>query len=352
MLEKSIQLRSQDEARNLFGDRDRYLKMIRDHFDDARIVAREDRVRISGDDSIVLDAFSTISQLLDLLRERGFIQSVDVENAVLGRDRDEQRSNFASEGRLDPYEPKTEGQRRYVQAIHDNTITFGVGPAGTGKTFLAVAAAVSALVRGHAKRLVLVRPAVEAGEHLGFLPGDAAQKMNPYFRPIFDSLGALMPASRVQQFIKREVIEIAPLAYMRGRTMQNAFVILDEAQNATSKQMLMLLTRLGSGSKIVITGDEQQTDLPYGESSGLSDALYRLGNVRDVAICRLQAADIVRHPLVQRIIDAWETGDARPSSESRRQRALRMEFSESKEAAPVPAGDDRESDSFFPENEL
>jgi phosphate starvation-inducible PhoH-like protein len=303
-MEKTIQLRNSEEARAVYGDRDRYLRMIRNHYD-VKLLAREGVIRIAGGEAPVLDAYSTLLGLIERFRDHGKVGTVDVENALLGRN-DSEYEEAADSSRLDPFTPRTEGQRKYVEAIRSHAITFGVGPAGTGKTFLAIATAVSALVRGHVKKLILVRPAVEAGEKLGFLPGDLQAKVNPYLRPMFDALGAVMPRNQVLQYLEREVIEVAPLAYMRGRTLDRAFIILDEAQNATSKQMLMLLTRLGPQSIMVINGDTSQTDLPTASQSGLEDAVQRLTNINGVAICRLTGADIVRHELVQKIIDAYD----------------------------------------------
>ncbi|MCK6439643.1 MAG: PhoH family protein [Planctomycetes bacterium] len=303
-MEKTINLRSKEEALSLYGERDRYLKMVRNHFD-VKIFARNGTIRINGDEASVLDAYSTLLSLQEQVREKGHLRLADVENALLGRTEHPPEEDEAKPERLGGFEPKTEGQKLYVEAIRKHDIVFGVGPAGSGKTFLATAMAVSALVRGDVRRIVLVRPAVEAGEKLGFLPGDFQAKVNPYLRPIFDALGSVMPHNQAKQYIERDVIEIAPLAYMRGRTLDHAFVIFDEAQNSTPKQMLMLLTRLGKKSKIVITGDVTQTDLPYHQQSGLEDAVKRLDNVDGIVICRLSRSDIVRHELVQRVIDAY-----------------------------------------------
>ena len=209
---------------------------------------------------------------------------------------------------------KTVGQKKYLDAIRKHDITFGIGPAGTGKTYLAVATALSALREGHISRIILTRPAVEAGEALGFLPGDLYEKITPYLRPLHDALHDMIPAEELQKFMERGVIEVAPLAYMRGRTLNNAFIILDEAQNSTTEQMLMFLTRLGHGSKAVITGDETQIDLPPHKHSGLAEAHRALRNTEGIAIIEFSKRDVVRHPLVQRIIAAYEhhRGTARP----------------------------------------
>ena len=208
-----------------------------------------------------------------------------------------------------PVKAKTLGQQRYMKAILKNTITIGVGPAGTGKTYLAVAAAVAAFREKAVNRIILTRPAVEAGERLGFLPGDLQNKVDPYLRPLYDALYDMLGAETYQKYLERGNIEVAPLAYMRGRTLDDSFIILDEAQNTTREQMKMFLTRLGFGSKIVITGDITQIDLPSDKVSGLKDAVRILDNVPDIAICRLTASDVVRHALVQRIIAAYETAE-------------------------------------------
>lgn len=205
-----------------------------------------------------------------------------------------------------PITPKTVGQQRYVLAIRDHDLTFGIGPAGTGKTYLAMAMAVSSLKEGKVSRIILTRPAVEAGEALGFLPGDLYQKLDPYLRPLYDALHDMLPADDIQKHMERGVIEIAPLAYMRGRTLNQSFIVLDEAQNTTTEQMLMFLTRLGFGSKVVVTGDPTQIDLPSSRRSGLLEAQVALANVEGVALVRFEKRDVVRHPLVQRIVNAYE----------------------------------------------
>lgn len=201
---------------------------------------------------------------------------------------------------------RTEGQKAYLEAMRDHEVVFGVGPAGTGKTYLAVAAAVQAVKEGRVKRIVLVRPAVEAGEKLGFLPGDFQQKIDPYLRPLHDALHNLLDPVVRQRYLDSEVVEVCPLAYMRGRTLNDAFVILDEAQNSTVPQMMMFLTRMGEGSHVVVTGDPSQIDLPRGVRSGLDDATHRLDAVEGIAVVRLKRSDVVRHPIVQRIIEAYD----------------------------------------------
>lgn len=316
-MEKNIRLRDKEEAYALFGERDRHLKMIRGHFD-VKVFARDNTLRIAGEEQGVLDAYVALLTLIEKIRKYGQLRTNDVESALLNNDGTDVDSNpQISPLGLDGARPMTPGQGAYIEAIKTSQVVFGVGPAGTGKTFLATAMAVAALIHGNVSKLVLVRPAVEAGEKLGFLPGGFQEKVNPYLRPIFDALGALLPMAQIQRYMERDVIEIAPLAYMRGRTLDRAFILLDEAQNTTPKQMLMFLTRIGKRSKAVITGDLSQTDLPHASKSGLADALGRLDGVQGISICRMGNGDIVRHEVVQRIIDAYEAHDrARETKES------------------------------------
>ncbi|MBX3459655.1 MAG: PhoH family protein [Planctomycetes bacterium] len=304
-MEKSIRLRDKEECYALFGERDRHLKMIRGHFD-VKIFARDNNLRIAGEEQGVLDAYVALLTLIEKVRKYGQIRTSDVESALLHmEDPTGSEPEIAPLG-LQGAKPLTPGQEAYIEAIKSARVVFGVGPAGTGKTYLATSMAVAALIHGNVSKVVLVRPAVEAGEKLGFLPGDFQAKVNPYLRPIFDALGAMLPMQQIQRYIERDVIEVAPLAYMRGRTLDRAFILLDEAQNTTPKQMLMFLTRLGRRSKAVITGDLSQTDLAEGQKSGLSDVVGRLDGVEGVKVCRLGNADIVRDEMVQRIIDAYE----------------------------------------------
>ncbi len=243
-----------------------------------------------------------------------------VRNLAAARSRVLARSEEAPES-LDGarlVQPRTAGQAAYFEAIRDHDLTFGVGPAGSGKTWLAVASAMGALQRREVKRLILTRPAVEAGEHLGFLPGDLREKVSPYLRPLYDALGDMLDADKLERMLERGQIEAAPLAFMRGRTLANAFVVLDEAQNCTVEQMLMLLTRMGEHTKMVVTGDPTQSDLKYGQRSGLDHALRVLQGVPGIAIQRLGREDIVRHPLVGRIVDAYEADRARAAAEGQR----------------------------------
>lgn len=282
-----------------------------------RIMRRGDVFRVSGEREAARRAVTALSTLMTRVKVSGESLSVDdVQWHFVGRD-DEFRSGAAQgpEGSIDDVELKTRrrdlqgrtpNQRLYLKAIMGHDISFGIGPAGTGKTYLAVATAVDAFERGTVERIVLTRPAVEAGERLGFLPGDLTQKVDPYLRPLYDALFDLMGFDKAQRLMERQSIEVAPLAYMRGRTLNNAFVILDEAQNTTPEQMKMFLTRIGFGSKAVITGDVTQIDLPKGVPSGLKHAARILDGVRGIAVTRFTAQDVVRHPLVARIVEAYE----------------------------------------------
>ncbi len=285
-----------------------------------RIQRRGDMFSVTGEKEAAQRTITALSALLTRVKTSGETLSVDdIQWHFVGHD-DEYRSGRRSDGDVSDVELKTRrrdlqgrtpNQRVYLKAIMGHDISFGVGPAGTGKTFLAVAAAVDAFERGTVERIVLTRPAVEAGERLGFLPGDLTQKVDPYLRPLYDALFDLMGFEKSQRLMERQSIEVAPLAYMRGRTLNNAFVILDEAQNTTPEQMKMFLTRIGFGSKAVVTGDVTQIDLPKGVPSGLKHAVKILEGVRGIAITRFNSKDVVRHPLVARIVDAYEAAAAR-----------------------------------------
>ncbi|TCT27016.1 phosphate starvation-inducible PhoH-like protein [Melghiribacillus thermohalophilus] len=307
-----IQLDDSSEALALFGPEDRHLKQIEEYLP-VHIVSRGEDVHVSGRDFDIQTVENVLFALLKLIRKGLTITERDVIYAV----------KLAQSGQIDQLgtlfedkitknargkaiRVKTLGQKAYVTAIKTHDLVFGIGPAGTGKTYLAVVMAVQALRNGAAKRIILTRPAVEAGESLGFLPGDLKEKVDPYLRPLYDALHDIMGVEHTLRLIERGTIEIAPLAYMRGRTLDDAFVILDEAQNTTSEQMKMFLTRLGFGSKMVITGDITQIDLPKGQTSGLTIAEKRLNNVKGISFCYLSQTDVVRHPLVQKIIDAYE----------------------------------------------
>jgi phosphate starvation-inducible PhoH-like protein len=304
----SIVLELPDKKLALFGAADRHLRMIRDAFG-VQVTNREDQLRLSGQRDQVDKAAAVLDQMQRTLRRQDWLNADDV-GAAINRAMDHGHKNSAD--KVDVYSkgrsiiPKTDGQRKYLHAVLNHDLTFCIGPAGTGKTYLAVAAAASMLKHGQTNRIVLARPAVEAGERLGFLPGDLQAKVNPYLRPLFDALNDMMDFAQVKQFMTNDVIEVVPLAFMRGRTLNDAVVILDEAQNTTPSQMLMFLTRLGNNSKMIVTGDTTQVDLPLNTPSGLPDALNRLDGIDGIAVVRLDRADIVRHKLVQHIVDAYE----------------------------------------------
>lgn len=304
----SIALEQPEKKLALFGASDRYLRMIRDTFG-IQIVSREDELRLAGEADQVAKAAAVLEQMQKQLRRQDWLSVEDVGSAI-GHARDEMRQR--AEDEIEIYtkgraiRPKTAGQHRYVEAMFNHDLTFCFGPAGTGKTYLAVAVAASMLKQGKAKRIVLARPAVEAGERLGFLPGDLQAKVNPYLRPLFDALHDMMDFEQVKRFMVNDVIEVIPLAFMRGRTLNDSVIILDEAQNTTTSQMLMFLTRLGHDSKMIVTGDATQLDLPDGTKSGLVDAREKLKGIKGIAMVELDREDIVRHRLVQNIVNAYE----------------------------------------------
>lgn len=317
MIEQSIGLERLEEAINLFGQFDENIKLIEQALG-VHIVNRDSELKISGEAENVMLAARAVEGLLSLSARGEVINEQNVRYVIeLVRSGEERKiSQLAGDvlcvtAKGKPIKAKTIGQRKYVEAIKKNTITLGVGPAGTGKTYLAVAAAVTAFRDKQVNRIILTRPAVEAGERLGFLPGDLQSKVDPYLRPLYDALFDMLGAETYQKYVERGNIEVAPLAYMRGRTLDDSFIILDEAQNTSREQMKMFLTRLGFNSKIVITGDITQIDLPADKTSGLREAMRVLDGVEDISICRLTGADVVRHVLVQRIIKAYETDDAR-----------------------------------------
>ncbi len=310
-MEQIIELADAEEARLVFGSRDVNLKLVRDNFG-VRIVARNSIVKLEGDKAAVDQACAAIDQMIDLARQHGRLYKTDVQQLLNGEANGLPKPNGKT-GWL--VEPRSDGQRAYMRAIDEHAVTFCVGPAGTGKTFLAVAMAVAALRTDRVKKIVLVRPVVEAGEKLGYLPGDVQAKVNPYIRPLYDALNAFIEFTQIKKFIERDLIEIAPLAYMRGRTLNDAFVILDEAQNTSGGQMKMFLTRLGNDSKMVITGDVTQIDLSDKTTSGLVTILRLLKKVEGISITSLDATDIVRHPIVKRIVDAYDRAAKRSGSE-------------------------------------
>ena len=305
----------------VFGSFDENIKYIEECLG-VRIVNRGTDLKVTGDEESAYKAVKTLEGLLSLASKGEIIDEQRVRYLItLVQEGNEAQENqmakdvvcITAKGK--PIKAKTVGQQEYMKAIAKNTITLGVGPAGTGKTYLAVAAAVAAFRERTVNRIILTRPAVEAGERLGFLPGDLQNKVDPYLRPLYDALYEMLGAETFQKYQERGSIEVAPLAYMRGRTLDDCFIILDEAQNTTREQMKMFLTRLGFGSKIVITGDVTQIDLPGDKISGLKDAIRVLEDVKDIAICRLTAADVVRHALVQRIIHAYEKAEEKKQSQ-------------------------------------
>ena len=297
----------------LFGNLDENVKLIEKEFS-VSISFRSGEIKISGDEENVDKATRTVNALLLMINKGETITdqsirycislSIDGDDGNIAKLADSNCICITSSGK--PIKPKTMGQKKYVEAIKNNTITIGVGPAGTGKTYLAVAMAVTAFREKRVNRIVLTRPAVEAGEKLGFLPGDLQQKVDPYLRPLYDALWDMLGAENFQKYQERGNIEVAPLAYMRGRTLDDSFIILDEAQNTTPEQMKMFLTRLGFGSKIVVTGDITQIDLPDGKKSGLVEVIKILKNVDDIETVKFSEKDVVRHKLVQDIIKAYD----------------------------------------------
>lgn len=307
-----LQLTELDEAQMLLGNQDKHLKLIEEQLR-VSIVTRGEAFFVKGTEEAATHAQDVLTVLHELLKQGLVITGRDViyatklvkagkKNELITLFADEITKSFSGE----PIRVKTLGQKEYVKAIKRHDLVFGIGPAGTGKTFLAVVKAVHALRNGKIKRIILTRPAVEAGESLGFLPGDLKEKVDPYLRPLYDSLHFVLGKEHTARLQEREIIEIAPLAYMRGRTLDDAFVILDEAQNTTPEQMKMFLTRLGFGSKMIITGDITQIDLPKGVTSGLKIAEQRLKNIDGISFVYLDQTDVVRHPLVQQIIAAYE----------------------------------------------
>jgi len=302
-----------DTLRSFVGPGDRLLRKLRKAFKVA-IVARGNTVAFDGDDIEVANAVRAARRMLSAIRNRGALSDEEADSLIAeaaGTSPSSDPDALPVFGRGKFIVPRTPGQRRFVRALLDKTITFGIGPAGTGKTYLSVAVAVSMLRKGLVKRIVLVRPAVEAGEKLGFLPGDLREKVDPYLRPLYDSLSDMLDPDHLTRLMNNDVIEVAPLAFMRGRTLNRSFVILDEAQNCTVAQMKMFLTRLGNDSKAAITGDVTQSDLPGGRAAGLVNAHRILKDIPGIAFVVLSHADIVRHPLVQRIVDAYESYESR-----------------------------------------
>ena len=311
MMETTIEIPVQHEQ-NVFGQFDAHAKKIERTLH-VTLIARGENIKIMGEAVRVEKAKKVLTQLVELSKRGNVIQEQNVnytlalvmedsEESVVEIDKDIICHTLQGK----PIKPKTFGQKKYVDSIRKQMITFGLGPAGTGKTYLAMAMAITAFKNNEVGRIILTRPAIEAGEKLGFLPGDLQSKIDPYLRPLYDALYQIMGADSFMKNSEKGLIEVAPLAYMRGRTLDNAFIILDEAQNTTPAQMKMFLTRIGFGSKVVITGDETQKDLPAGQTSGLDVAVNVVKNIDDISICRLTSKDVVRHPLVQKIVKAYE----------------------------------------------
>ncbi len=315
MVEKTVLAERIETLINVFGSLDANIKIIEQEFG-VSVVNRDTELKISGEEENAAAAEHVLNGLLQLAAKGETIEEQNV-RYVIGLVREGQEEKISEltkdvvciTAKGKPIKAKTLGQQQYLKAIETNTVTLGVGPAGTGKTYLAVAEAVAAFRERKVNRIILTRPAVEAGERLGFLPGDMQNKVDPYLRPLYDALFEMLGTENYNKYLEKGNIEVAPLAYMRGRTLDDSFIILDEAQNTTREQMKMFLTRLGFGSKIVITGDVTQIDLPRDKVSGLKDAVRVLEGVEDIAICRLNAQDVVRHVLVQRIITAYEKAE-------------------------------------------
>lgn len=315
-----------EQQSNVFGQFDAYAKKIERTLH-VTLIARGESVKIMGEASRVEQARKVLSQLAELSSRGNNVeeQNVDYTLALVMEDSpdsvleiDKDVICHTLQGK--PIKPKTIGQKKYVDAIRKKMIVFGLGPAGTGKTYLAMAMAITAFKNNEVGRIILTRPAIEAGEKLGFLPGDLQSKIDPYLRPLYDALYQIMGADSFLKNSEKGLIEVAPLAYMRGRTLDNAFIILDEAQNTTPAQMKMFLTRIGFGSKVVITGDATQKDLPSGQVSGLDVAISVVKNIEDIDICTLTSKDVVRHPLVQKIVKAYEDYESRGKNKGRDKR--------------------------------
>ena len=303
----------------LLGQQDQNIRRLRDAFG-IRVVVRGDVLSLEGEEHLVGAAAEVLEELLGSLQQGEDIPRADVERAISSRLRPSRSGAMRGDGSFGSVRievlahgrtvrPRTAGQASYVRAIRENDLVFCIGPAGTGKTYLAVAMAVSALRKEAVRKIVLTRPAIEAGESLGFLPGDMQAKVNPYLRPLYDALNDMMSPDQVRRYLENDLLEVAPLAYMRGRTLDHAFIVLDEGQNCTSKQMKMFLTRLGASSKSVVTGDVSQTDLPPNEVSGMKEVTGLLRGIKGIGFVRLTQRDIIRHRLVQDIVDAYEVRD-------------------------------------------
>lgn len=323
MLEQTINIERMEDAVDMFGSFDQNIRILEQALG-VSVLNRGDQLKVSGEAEQVMLATRAVECLLSLTSRGEAINEQNVRYLIelVKTGNEDQFGELAKDvlcvtAKGKPVKAKTVGQKQYISAIMDNTVTVGVGPAGTGKTYLAVAAAVAAFRAKEVNRIILTRPAVEAGERLGFLPGDLQSKVDPYLRPLYDALFEMLGAENYAKYLERGNIEVAPLAYMRGRTLDDSFIILDEAQNTSKEQMKMFLTRLGFGSKIVITGDITQIDLPPDMVSGLKEAVRVLKGVEDIAICRLTDSDVVRHVIVQRIIKAYEEDESKRKTEKK-----------------------------------
>ncbi|MEF9941390.1 MAG: PhoH family protein [Lachnospiraceae bacterium] len=323
MLEIIVNLPVEHE-KNIFGEYDSFVKKIERTFQ-VTLISRDGTVKILGDSVRAKKAQMVLEQLCQLSERNHHIEEQNVDYAISLAFEDNESGLLEIDKDIichtlqgKPIKPKTLGQKKYVDAIRKKMIVFGIGPAGTGKTYLAMAMAITAFKNNEVGRIILTRPAIEAGEKLGFLPGDLQSKIDPYLRPLYDALYQIMGAENFLKNTEKGLIEVAPLAYMRGRTLDNAFIILDEAQNTTPAQMKMFLTRIGFGSKVVITGDITQKDLPVGTASGLDVAIKVIKNIEDISICNLTSKDVVRHPLVQKIVKAYELFEQKKPREKRR----------------------------------
>ena len=323
LFEQTVNIERMEHAVSLFGSFDENIRKIEGEYG-VSVVSRGSELKVSGEAEMVSKAVRTITGLLTLINKGEALtdQNVRYVMSLVNEGAEDRLSTMSNDcvcitSRGKPVKPKTLGQKNYIEAIHNNTVVFGIGPAGTGKTYLAVAMAVNAFRAKEVNRIILTRPAVEAGEKLGFLPGDLQQKVDPYLRPLYDALFDMLGAENFQRYQERGSIEVAPLAYMRGRTLDDSFVILDEAQNTTPEQMKMFLTRLGFNSKMVITGDVTQIDLPDGKRSGLVEVVRILKNIDDIETVMFNEKDVVRHKLVQDIVKAYAKYDERKNREKR-----------------------------------
>lgn len=321
-----------EHSRNIFGQFDIFAKKLERGFH-VSIVNRDEGIKIIGKEHDIKKAEKVLRELWELSRRGNQIQEQNVDYAIAMSMEEKEDTLLAIDGDLichtvsgKPIKPKTLGQKQYADAIRKNMIVFGMGPAGTGKTYLAMAMAITAFKKNEVERIILTRPAIEAGEKLGFLPGDLQSKVDPYLRPLYDALYQIMGAESFVKNMEKGLIEVAPLAYMRGRTLDNAFIILDEAQNTTPAQMKMFLTRIGFGSKVVITGDASQKDLAPGVQSGLDVAVKVLSKIEDIAFCQLTSKDVVRHPLVQKIVKAYEIYENRENAREKHRSNRRTDY--------------------------